>query len=234
MVKGAERLLLYSDICKTTKLVMTFPLLKLLGNEIAQSNWSVDSKRTFWTACCVAFFGSFRLGEILSSRESEYGHETLSWDDVQIFEDHAVLHIQAPKSIRSSKGDFVDIFPAPTCCPFEALKGLKSAKSSFVSKNMPVFAFDNGRYLTASSLTATLRILLQKHVGNNVHYLSGHSFRAGIPAALSDCPDLASDDDIRKWGRWNSDTYRLYTRLKLNARRAIFVKIISAINSRHA
>jgi hypothetical protein len=51
MVKGAERLLSYSNIGKKTKLVMTFPLLKLLGNEIAMSSWLEDSKRTCWMAC---------------------------------------------------------------------------------------------------------------------------------------------------------------------------------------
>ncbi len=87
----------------------------------------------------------------------------------------------------------MDIFPFPDCCPFEALKGLKASKVSFVKDNMPVFTFDNGEFLTAAKLIVTLRILLEKHVGENAKYLSGHSFRAGIPAALSDCPNLASD-----------------------------------------
>jgi hypothetical protein len=93
MLKGAERLLLYSTICKRTRLVLTYPLLRLLGNEIAVSDWSDDSKRTFWTTCCLAFFGSFRLGEILSPSESNFSRETLTWENIQIFEDHAVIHI---------------------------------------------------------------------------------------------------------------------------------------------
>jgi hypothetical protein len=234
MTKGAERLSLYSNICKSTKLVLTYPLLRLLGNEVARSNWSEDSKRTFWTACCLAYFGSFRLGEIISPGGAECSQETLTWEKIQIFDNHAVIHIPVPKSIRSKRGDFVDIFPFPDCCPFEALKGLKANKASFVKQNMPVFTFNNGEFLTATKLIATLRILLEKHVGKDVKFLSGHSFRAGIPTALSDCPNIASDEDIRKWGRWNSNSYLLYTRLKLNARRAIFVKIMSAINSRHA
>jgi hypothetical protein len=165
---------------------------------------------------------------------AECSQETLTWKDIQIFENHAVVNIPVPKSIRSKRGDFVDIFPFPACCPFEAIKGLKASKERFVKNNMPVFTFNNGEFLTAAKLIATLRLLLEKHVGANAKYLSGHSFRAGIPAALSDCPNLVSYEDIRKWGRWNSNSYQLYTRLKLNARRAIFVKIMSAINSRHA
>jgi hypothetical protein len=93
MIKGAERLALYSSICKKTRLVLSYPLLKLLGNEIAVSDWSDDSKRIFWTASCLAFFGSFRLGEILSPNESTFGKETLTWEDIQLFENHAVINI---------------------------------------------------------------------------------------------------------------------------------------------
>jgi hypothetical protein len=229
MIKGAERLALYSSICKKTRLVLSYPLLKLLGNEIAVSNWSDDSKRIFWTASCLAFFGSFRLGEILSPNESSFGKETLTWEDIQIFENHAVVNIRFPKSLRSKRGDFVDIFPFPDCCPLSALKGLKASKIKSLVKKGPVFTFDNGKFLTSDTFIATLRLLLARHIGENAKFLSGHSFRAGIPAALSNCPNIASDDDIHKWGRWNSSSYQLYTRLKLNARRAIFVKIVNAI-----
>ncbi len=229
MLKGAEKLLLYSTICKKTRLVLTYPLLRLLGNEIAVSDWSDDRKRTFWTACCLAFFASFRLGEILSPSESSFSRETLTWDNIQIFEDHAVIHIRFPKSLRSKRGDFVDIFPFHGCCPLSALKNLNANKKELGGKNYPVFMFNSGKFLTPDALVRTLRLLLKKHIGTEANFLSGHSFQAGIPAALANCPELASDDDIRKWGRWNSNSYQVYTRLKLNARRAIFVKISNAI-----
>jgi hypothetical protein len=106
--------------------------LKLLGNKIAVADWSTDSKRIFWTASCLAFFGSFRLGEILSPNDSIFSRETLTWDDIQIFEDHAIINIRFPKSLRSKRGDFVDIFPFPDCCPLSALKGLRESKKKFL------------------------------------------------------------------------------------------------------
>jgi len=36
--------------------------LKIVGNEIAKSDWSENSKRVVWTAACMLFFGSFRGG----------------------------------------------------------------------------------------------------------------------------------------------------------------------------
>jgi hypothetical protein len=59
--------------------------------------------------------------------------------------------------------------------------------------------------------------------------ITGHSFRAALPSALASCPDIASQDDIRQWGRWTSDSYLLYTRLKIRQKKLIFAKIVSAL-----
>ncbi len=234
MIKGAENLLLYTNICKKTRLVMTFPVLKLLGHEVAKSNWTVDSKRVFWTACCVAFFGSFRLGEILSSHVSNPGHEVLRWNDVQISPGQATIHIRFPKILRSPKGDFVDIFPFKGCCPLEGLRVLKEQKTSFVQKNAPVFTFDNGQFFTQDTVSKTIQKFIEPHIGSKAKHFTGHSFRVGIPAALANSTELASDEDIKKWGRWSSNSFEAYTRLKLSARRSIFDKITAAFTSQES
>ncbi len=82
MIRGAENMSLYANLTKQARLVMSFPLLKILGHEIATSNWSDESKRVFWGACCIAFFGSFRMGELLSNDEHQYSAETLTWNCV--------------------------------------------------------------------------------------------------------------------------------------------------------
>ena len=229
MLKGAKNMSLYSNKYKSKKFVMTFPLLKLLGHEIASSNWDPASKLVFWAACCTAFFGSFRLGEILPKSEKTEP-ETLTWDRVRFTQKNSiVINIKFPKVIRDHAGDFVDIFEIKNCsmCPFSALKNLAESNPIGVSKNLPVFRFKNGKNLTVSNFTRTMISLLEKHIGPQAQYFSGHSFRAGIPSALAECPNLASDYDIMVWGRWSSDTYKSYTRLKHNARLAIFNKIIS-------
>ncbi len=72
----------YNEICKPAKFVMSFHLLKLIGHEVAKSNWDKDKKLVIWTACCVAFFGSFQLGEILPRESSENSWESLKWKQV--------------------------------------------------------------------------------------------------------------------------------------------------------
>ncbi len=98
MLKGAKNLATYNEICKPAKFVMSFHLLKLIGHEIARSNWDKDRKLVIWTACCVAFFGSFRLGEILPREDSENSWENLKWKQVVFTQKNSVIiNIKFPK-----------------------------------------------------------------------------------------------------------------------------------------
>ena len=67
---------------------------------------------------------------------------------------------------------------------------------------------------TSGSLNTSLVKLLQLVIGDSAVLISGHSFRAALPFALTNRPDLASDKDIKQWGRWSSASFQLYTRLK--------------------
>ncbi len=48
-------------------------MLRILGHEIVKSNWTVEKKKNFWGASCLAYFGSFRMGEILSKSKGGGG-----------------------------------------------------------------------------------------------------------------------------------------------------------------
>jgi hypothetical protein len=232
MLKGAKNISLYSNICKPAKFVMSYPLLKLIGHEIAISHWSNETKTIFWAACCLAFFGSFRLGEILPKNDKT-SPETLTWSNVSFEKKNsAVINIKFPKIIHNPKGDFIDIFKINNCpcCPFTALKNLRDLNHENVEKNYPVFLMKNGKNLTPKLFSETVVLILKKHIGENAKKFSGHSFRAGIPAALANHPDLANDSDIMTWGRWSSDSFKSYTRLKHHAKLSIFRKILSVLD----
>jgi hypothetical protein len=158
MIKGARNISLYSTISKRSRFVMTFPLLKLLGHEIATSDWSQDSKAVFWTACCVAFFGSFRLGEILP-RSNEQEPETLTWNQIKFSKNSSVvINVRFPKVIRGNSGDFVDLFEIKNSsfCPFSALKSLATRRTGLNDTNSPVFRFANGKNLTQRIFSSTV------------------------------------------------------------------------------
>ena len=72
IIRGTVNLETSKSLYKHTRKLFTLPLLKLLGHEIANSNWSDDSKRIFWTCTCTSFFGSFRIGELLAHSKNSY------------------------------------------------------------------------------------------------------------------------------------------------------------------
>jgi hypothetical protein len=144
----------------------------------------------------------------------------------------AIINIRFPKAIKKPQGDFVDIFKIGDCsyCPFSALSKLASISTSNIASNTAVFSFPNGTPLSAKNFVTSIKGLLGKHIGLNALQLSGHSFRAAIPAALANNPSLATDHEIMIWGRWSSDSYKSYTRLKHEAKLAIFRKIVKIFN----
>jgi hypothetical protein len=211
-----------------TRKVMTIHLLKILGHEISISNWELDSKRVVWTASCVLFFGSFRVGEILSTNENSFDKTScLLWGDLKFESESILIHLKSPKVMKNVGGDFVDVFKmkGSTCCPVEALKGLKENGVFKNDLEKPVFAFSSGKLLTPAVFNSTIRTLLRPHLGSLSSEFSSHSFRAGIPSALAMHPDTGLKDQIKGWGRWDSDCYQRYTRLRHDQRKTIHDKV---------
>ncbi len=141
------------------------------------------------------------------------------------------MNIRFPKIIKNVQGDFVDIFglEGKDYCPVKCLKALAKNAAPENSNGKNVFSFSDSTCLTTSQFTLDLKNLLANVFGPAIANLSGHSFRAGIPAALYNRSDIASESDVMSWGRWSSESYKLYTRLKLSALKIIFDKVMCAI-----
>jgi Phage integrase SAM-like domain len=231
LLKGVKNLQFYQDLAKPARKAMTMPELKILSHRIAVSNWQNSYKQVLWTSFCIAFYGSFRFGEILSPSVNSYNiHETLLWKDVTVGKDFVILRVKIPKS-KNMNGEFVELFQIKNSsyCPVKAIKRLKEISKFSSDPLSPVFRFDNGTFLCSYNLNKLLIELLTPVLGVSARLFSGHSFRAGIPSALSNCPDLASDEEVMCWGRWNSKSYKLYERLSSNKKRFIFSKLLSAL-----
>jgi hypothetical protein len=129
MLKGIKNLEFYRDLTKPARKAMTMPVLKLLSHQVAVSSWEKICKQVYWTAFSVAFFGSFRFGELLSeeSATSFNSSETLLWKDVVVEKDTVILHVKVPKS-KNKNGEFIELFEIPgnPYCPVSALKKLKN------------------------------------------------------------------------------------------------------------
>ncbi len=172
------------------------------------------------------------MGELLAKTKGGGEVKNLKWGAVNFRPDGtALLNIRFPKIIKNVQGDFVDIFnlEGKNYCPVTCLKALAKTASIGKNKQKNVFSFSNGDCLTTSQFTTELKNLLSNVFEPAIANLSGHSFGAGIPAALYNRPDIASESDVMSWGRWSSESYKLYTRLKLSAHKLIFDKIMCAI-----
>jgi hypothetical protein len=123
-------------------------------------------------------------------------------------DDSVKIHNKIPKT-RTQGGETISLFPFPkyNCCPIEALKKLKTISKS--KDDLPVFSF-------AKAGTGSYTC---------------QSFRGGLPSALASKPKLENDGTIKKWGRWNSDAFERYTRLNHIAKRVIFERFVSALDS---
>jgi len=234
VLKGAANLNFSSPPRPSTRRVIQLPLLLVIGDRIRRTSWSPLTKQVVWTACTTAFFSSARLGEILAS--STYQHDptsNLMWSDIRFpTEDSILIRLKCAKS-GEIQGEFLDLFPflGFNCCPVASLHALMrmQQEAGTFSKDLPVFRFASGKNLTACQFNSILSSLLSDLCAPGQDTITCHSFRAGIPSTLALFPDLANCDDIKGWGRWHSECYNRYTRLRHDQKRAIFGKIAAAL-----
>jgi hypothetical protein len=235
LLKGVSHVNAAERPQNNTRRVVTFPLLLQIGHRIANTNWSPLTKQVVWAASTTGFFASTRMGEILAKGDHIHAPDSdLTWKDVRESSPTSLLiRIKQPKSGEIC--EFVDLFPFPgfQCCPVAALRALKKKQieAGTFEESLPVFRFDTGKNLTQSQFNHTLAALLSDVCTPGENTISCHSFRAGIPSTLSLFPHLATDDMIKGWGRWQSDCYQKYTRLKLPQKKEIFASIAAALHS---
>ena len=235
LIKGVSHIDLASNPSTSTRRVFTFPLLLLFSDRVALTSWSPLTKQVIWAAATTAFFGSLRMGEILASSDTAFAPASdLTWNDIRKSSDTSLLiRLKQPKS--GATCEFVDLFQFKGfhCCPVAALRALKAKQLAAGMDNpeLPVFRFASGRNLTHTALNDILAELFADICQPGVNSVSCHSFRAGIPSTLALFPDIVNNDMIKGWGRWNSDCYEKYTRLKLPQKEKIFSSISDALRS---
>jgi hypothetical protein len=148
---------------------------------------------------------------------------------VQFWEDNSVLiHVRLPK-ISTQEGDFIDLFPFPDppYCPLAALIKMywQQREVGQGGRGQAVFTFTLGKQLTREGLNAALKTLISPIFNFKEGSISCHSFRVALPSALAAPPSEISAEDIKNWGRWKSEAYHGYTRLKHQQKKELYKKI---------
>jgi hypothetical protein len=78
-------------------------------------------------------------------------------------------------------------------------------------------------------LNAVLKQMLEPLFDFSRGSISCHSFRAALPSALAARPGEVSAEDIKNWGRWRSEAYTTYTRLKQDQKKTLYEKIVNTL-----
>jgi hypothetical protein len=230
VLKGAKNIRRLADTAdgRPFRKAMTIPLMLLLKLRIAEAEWSLYKKVLVWAISVLAFFGSFRIGELLPKYVRQFDSRfTLLGKDVSTItlptEKGAQMlvtrvHVKSPKVDRVGRGDEVEVFEMSDVrfCP---IRSLRKYEAEMDKGDLA----DSGSNYTKDNFNADLKELLSGDLDYAVAGIWAHSFRAGISTHMARWGFVG--DDIKGWGRWSSESYRRYIKLPTLARRRLAGKI---------
>jgi hypothetical protein len=202
---------------------MNLKILKEI-RKLAKQQFNDYNFRSIWAACCLAFFTSCRMGELLAEKKTLFGLDsTLLWSDVVLKNSKLKITLKTSKTSNQPEKLYLFSIPNKKFCPVKALNDLKLSqlKNNMFSDSIPVFRLDDNLNLTKS--------FLNKWFTRNKLNISAHSFRNAIPTLLAKHPDLATDEHIKIWGRWRSNAFTTYQRADAKQRKWLFQKIIKLL-----
>ena len=155
--------------------------IKALWSTCAQSYESV----MIWAVCCTAFFGFFRIGELLETTSS--GHQGLSMNDIAVdsLSEPSAIQIHLRRSKTDQYGQGVDIYLGRTegdICPVTALLAYLGVRGS---SGGPLFKYSDGKALTKQCFVAKVREALEA-LGYDSKVYAGHSFRIGAATTAAE------------------------------------------------
>ncbi|XP_075038755.1 uncharacterized protein LOC142099314 [Mixophyes fleayi] len=185
-------------------------LLRQLIVALASVTKSDYETLLFSTAFSLAFFGAFRVSELVSPSKHVIGNALMAR---HVLLAHNVLSckILRSKTDQMSKGYWMSIkaHEDQSICAFMLCSRLEGVRPS---GSEPWLIHADGAPLTKFQFNAVLKATL-KHVGLNPELYGTHSFRIG--AATAAAGRGASISAIKSIGRWKSDVYKKYVRPEL-------------------
>ena len=161
-----------------------------------------------WAISCVAFFGFFRLGELLLPSERAFTPQLhLAWGDVAIDNVHnpRMLRCHLRQSKTDQLGHGVDVVMGRTC-PVTAVLAYMARRGD---QPGPFFITSSKTPLTKPHFVKEFRKVLDS-IGLPADEYAGHSFRIG--AATSAALAGVEDSMIQILGRWQSAAFLRYIR----------------------
>lgn len=192
---------------------VTLDLLANLKFSLKSGRKSNLEKLSLWGAAVVAFWGCFRIGELLCREKYKFDKYTdLLWKDIRFGRDQVLIRIKSGKT-SGSKPVMVRLgrLPGKKFCPRTALRRLKvflKSEKEF-HPNLPVFRAPDGMGGSKNLRPWDLIKELSKFSDGRSRF-SGKSFRSGIPSILANSHGGFKENVLKNFGRWKSQAFRAY------------------------
>ena len=190
---------------------ITPPILRQLKDRLSSS--SDPNRVVVWAVASSAFFGFFRLGELLPEKASMFNPGTdLAWGDVAL-DSHTnprtvQFHIKKSKCDQFGKGaDIVMGATDDSLCPVQAITSYVTMRGSNPG---PFFQNAAGATVTKPWFVKEIRARLAE-CGLHQSDFAGQSFRIG--AATTAAMAGVEDSTIQILGRWHSAAFLRYVRV---------------------
>ena len=169
-------------------------------------------KVVLWAIAASAFFGFFRLGELLPESPTSFNQATnLAWGDVAV-DSHShprmiQFHLKVSKCDQFGAGsDVVVGRTGNAICPVSALLRYIEVRGN---RPGPFFLNSSHHTIAKPYFIAQIREILTS-IGLPQHDFAGHSFRIG--AATTAAAAGIEDSMIQSLGRWHSAAFLQYIR----------------------
>ncbi len=216
---------------EATRLPVTLNVMKLIKATVRKALWGKQGKLLMWAVCCLAFSGSFRVGELLAKEKEKFDPaSTLLEEDVTVVSSSGgrksvQVRVKWAKQDKAGQGFTVEVYETgSTICPVKALeKWWKTGPPR--ERGLPAFRETGGKAMTAKDFNKKLRELLGRHLDYKKGGITSHSFRGGVPSILGTLG--YSDEEIKTVGHWSSRAFAHYTKLPRTRRRQMALDIKS-------
>ncbi len=205
--KGVRRLGVSSS-SKRVRLPVTPAILKTVKAAWASRATEYETIM-LWAVCCTAFFGFFRLGELL--QRSPQSCPGITVKDVSVDDpwQPSTISLLLRRSKTDQFGQGVTVCLGATgrdICPVGSLLAYLAIRGNTAG---PLFQWSNGNALTKDEFVAKFRTVLRS-AGFDEGAYAGHSFRIG--AATTAANNGFEDTVIKMLGRWQSNAFQTYIR----------------------
>lgn len=211
VLAGINRTRISSQATRRVRLPITAQVLARIHSTLVTSSRS--DQILIWAIASMAFFGFFRLGELLVESPTKYNPATcLSWGDVALDsrDTPSMIRIHLRQSKCDQLGKGVDVIVGRTDTPICPVKAILAYICLRQDSPGAFFVTQEHTPVTKPWFVAQIREILTA-IGLPQEDYAGHSFRIG--AATTAALAGVEDSTIQVLGRWQSTAFLQYIRL---------------------